>query len=618
MASKITRRDFIDGVACSVAAGMAYPNLVRGAPAAAYPPALTGFRGSREADYAVAHALKDGAKYRIDDYAVSEELDCAVVGAGIGGLSSAYFLHKARPSSRILILENHDDFGGHARRNEFDVDGRRLIGYGGSESMQSPKSGWSRTALGLLADLGVHIDRFERAIDTNLYPGLGLSSGLMFAREAFGTDKLVTGDPQRNLPSDIPARLHRGRPIADFAADCPLSAEERRKLIELYTARRDVLPGASARERLAMLESISYAEFLRKYWDIDATTLKIFLGRTLDLFALSADFVPAAAAASCALPGFQGLDIAAEDDEISNTEPYIYHFPDGNASIARLLVRKLCPHSAGGSTMEDIVTARFNYDELDRPGAAVRLRLGSTVVQLRNRESGVDLLYLKGGEAHRIRCRNVIYAGYDAMLPYICAEIPPLQRESLASCIRAPLVYVNVAVRNWRPWVVRGVHYIFNPTGFYSVMKLDYPVRLGRYRCAHNPNEPIVLHLVHIPQPPHPMPDRRATLKAARQVLYGRPFSDFESALRDELGRALGAGGFDAERDISAITVNRWGHGYAYDLDKLSDPTRGQEFAAASRARLGRISIAGSDAAWTAYAHAAIDEAYRASREVLG
>ena len=149
-------------------------------------------------------------------------------------------------------------------------------------------------------------------------------------------------------------------------------------------------------------------------------------------------------------------------------------------------------------------------------------------------------------------------------------------------------------------------------------MKLDYPVSLGRYRCAHGPNEPIVLHLVHIPQPLSPVPDRRASLRAARQVLYGRPFSDFENALRDQLTRALGPGGFDAERDISAITVNRWGHGYAYDLDKLSDPTRSPEFFAASGARLGRISVAGSDSAWTAYAHAAIDEAYRASREVDG
>ena len=432
MPSRITRRDFIDGVACTVIAGVACPNLARGASAASYPPALTGFRGSRAPDYATAHALRDGAKYRIDDHPVSEEFDYAVVGAGIGGLASAYFVHRARPSSRILILDNHDDFGGHARRNEFDVDGRLLIGYGGSESIQSPKSGWSRTALGLLAELGVRIDRFEKATDTNLYPGLGLSSGLMFEREAFGVDKLVTGDPQRNLPSDIPERLHHGRPIAEFAADCPLSPEQRRKLIDLYSGRREILPGASARDRLAMLESISYAEFLRKFWGLDATTLKIFLARTLDLFALTAEFVPAAEAASCALPGFQGLDIAAEED-ISNTEPYIYHFPDGNASIARLLVRKLCPHAASGSTMDDIVTARFDYGELDREGAAVRLRLSSTVVQLRNREAGVDLLYVKDGEAHRVRCRHVIYA---ATMP-CCRTSVPISRRCSGRVFRA-------------------------------------------------------------------------------------------------------------------------------------------------------------------------------------
>ena len=134
-------------------------------------------------------------------------------------------------------------------------------------------------------------------------------------------------------------------PIEAFADDCPLSPAQRRKLIELYTSHRAILPGASPRERLALLESISYAEFLRKYWDLDETTLTLFLARTLDLFALPANFVPASEAAGCALPGFRGLDLAADDD-ISNTEPYIHHFPDGNASIARLLVRKLCPHAA--------------------------------------------------------------------------------------------------------------------------------------------------------------------------------------------------------------------------------------------------------------------------------
>ncbi len=132
-----------------------------------------------------------------------------MVGAGIGGLASAYFLRKARPAARVLILDNHDEFGGHARRNEFHVDGRLLIGYGGSESIQSPKSYWSSTALGLLTDLGVRLQRFEKAINTPLYPGLGLSSGVFFPRETYGQDKLVTGDPQR-----VPAHRHPARVAA--------------------------------------------------------------------------------------------------------------------------------------------------------------------------------------------------------------------------------------------------------------------------------------------------------------------------------------------------------------------------------------------------------------------
>jgi spermidine dehydrogenase len=637
MSTEITRRDFIDGFACAVA-GAALPRgalggargerrgvvredppggALNGVPGGAVdPPALTGLRGSRGADLAVAHALRDGAVYRFEDYPLSAEVDCVIVGAGLSGLSSAYYVQRARPRSSILILDNHDDFGGHARRNEFEVDGRRLIGYGGSEAIQAPKSGWSPAALGLLADLDVRLDVFATAIDTNLYPGLGLSTGLFFAREDFGKDVLVSGDPQRTLPSDIPERLHRGRPIGEFAADCPLTDSQREKLIELYTGRRAVLPGASAKERRAMLERISYADFLRQVWEVDPTLLKIFLGRTRDLFALSSDLVPALSAAACGLPGFQGLELGKDDDAVSNFEPYIYHFPDGNASLARLLVRRLIPRAARGTTMEDIVTAPFDYGALDVAGAPVRLRLSSTVVRMRNRDSGVDVLYVNAGRVSRIRCRHAIYAGMESMLPYLCDGLPPAQRAETAANVRAPLVYVTVALRQWRPWVARGVHNVVNPTGFYSVMKLDYPVSLGGLRFARSPDEPILVHLCHIPRPPTGIGDRRAAVRAARGVLYARPFADFEAALRDEMGRVLGPGGFDADRDIAAITVNRWGHGYAYEPDKLSDPTLGDGYIRAARRPVGRISIAGSDAAWAAYAQAAIDEAHRAAHEV--
>jgi spermidine dehydrogenase len=612
MTDHITRRDFIDGFACSIAAGSALaPAWSQAAPQSAYPPALSGMRGSRAEDYAAAHAVRDGATYRMADYPVDEEVDCVVIGAGIGGLAAAHFVRKALPDARLLILDNHDDFGGHARRNEFEVAGRTLIGYGGSESIQSPRSMWSPVALGLLDELGIKLLRFETAINTKLYPGLGLSSGVFFAREAFGQDRLVTGDPQPSLPTDIPADLQRGRPIAQFAADCPLTPAEQQSLVALYTEMRDVMPGLTTQQKIDLISTISYQEFLQKYWRLEPAVVRMFSGRTKDLYALRADLVSAMFVSGAGYPGFQGLGLGNAIDASEESEPYIHHFPDGNASIARLLVRRMIPRAAPGTTMEDIVTARFDYGQLDRAGSPVRLRLSSTVVKLQNTGPRVDVLYKSAGGVRHVRAGHAIYAGYYAMLPYICPDLPEAQRNAVAGGVRAPLVYVTVAMRNWRPWVRQGVHMVNNPTGFYDALKLDYPVSLGRYRFARTPDEPILVHLSHIPDPPAPMADMQASLRAARAVLYQRPFADFETALRDELTRILGPGGFHADSDIAAITVNRWGHGYAYPVELLPAGT-----ADTARAPVGRISLAGSDAAWTAYAHAAIDEAYRAAAEV--
>jgi len=617
MGDGITRRDFIDGVAWSLIAGCAMPPQRAGAQdTAADPPGLTGMRGSRDADFAAAHALRDGRTYRLEDYPVDEEVDCAVVGAGIGGLSSAYFVRRALPRARVLILDNHDDFGGHARRNEFDVDGRQLIGYGGSESIQSPKSLWSPQALGLLTQLGVRLDRFEKAIDTALYPGLGLSSGVFFAREKYGRDALVAGDPQPSYPTDIPPALRQGRPIAEFAAACPLSESQRQSLVRLFTDRRNFLADRNRRQRIELLSRISYQDFLERYWRLEPDVVRMFAGRTYDWFGMPGFLVSAHGAKENGYPGFQGLDLGTSQEELNESQLYVHHFPDGNASIARLLVRSLIPQAAAGSSMEDIVTAQFAYDELDRAGRPVRLRLSSTVVQMRNSSKGVDILYERGGDARRIRCRHAIWAGYYAMLPYVCKEVPSPQRDLMTKALRVPMVYVNVAVRHWRPWARMGVHLVNNPNGFYGVVKLDYPVSLGSYRFARTPDEPMVLHLSHIPPPPPTSANRREAILAARRQLYTRPFGDFEAALRDELARILGPGGFDADRDIAAITVNRWGHGYAYEPNALTDPDFTGSEPVRARAPIGRISLAGSDAAWSAYAHAAIDEAHRAAAEV--
>src|SRR3954470_4403014 len=215
----ITRRDFLNGAALSIAAGLT-PAAQLAAQPSRYPPALTGLRGQHQGSFEIAHALaREGRKFPVDGLPVEESYDLVVVGGGISGLSAAWFYRRAMPSARILILDNHDDFGGHAKRNEFSLDGRRIIGYGGSQSLQSPKALYSPIAKGLLRDLGVDIKRFETAFERGLYPSLGLSRGTFFNREAFGRDVLVTGEPASGEGAVRP----NARPLDQFVSGFPIS-----------------------------------------------------------------------------------------------------------------------------------------------------------------------------------------------------------------------------------------------------------------------------------------------------------------------------------------------------------------------------------------------------------
>ena len=615
----ITRRDFLNGTALAIVAGLSPRDLLAAARIGApYPPAGHGFRGSTPGSFEVAHALRDGRAFDMSDVSFDERYDLAVIGAGISGLAAAWFYRREKPNARILLLEANDDFGGHAQRNEFEVDGHKLIGYGGSEALQSPHSLYSREALDLLRALGVDIDRFQTAFDRTLYPGLGLSRGILFKREHFSVDRLVTGDPLRMVADDIPPDRLNARPIAAFVADFPVSDTAKRQLVELYTSQRDPLAGQSRARKEEVLERTSYRDWITKVWGFEAAVADTFQDRSHDFFASGIDAVPAGWARETGYPGFAGLGLGDGADNAEMDDPYIHHFPDGNASIARLLVRSLIAGVAPGRDMEDIVLAPFDYSRLDADGALVRLRLHSTAVQVRQRDATVDVAYVQGGVVRGASAKHVVMACYHSMDPYLLPGLPAAQREALALNVKMPLVYVNVAVRNWKPWVARGVHEVTNAVGFYSRIKLDYPVSLGAYRCPRSPDEPMVLHLVHVPTVPLvPGLDPRAALRSARGELLATPFDTFEREARDELTRIVGPGGFDADRDIAAITVNRWGHGYSGGDNPLFDPPRkGPEPYEIARARFGNIAFANSDSEWAAYAHAAIDQAHRAVGEL--
>src|SRR5438477_9066887 len=200
MRREITRRDFLNGVALTLGAAIVPSYLFAAFDAEAdpekkpdyYPPALTGLRGSHVGSFEAAHSVRDGDFWQKAGKPVEtgENFDLIIVGGGISGLSAAHFFRKANPSARILIIENHDDFGGHAKRNEFTVDGRKLLGYGGTFSIESPAP-YSAVAKGVINELGIDVGAYSKHVEADLYRSRTLLPNIFFDKETFGADVLT-------------------------------------------------------------------------------------------------------------------------------------------------------------------------------------------------------------------------------------------------------------------------------------------------------------------------------------------------------------------------------------------------------------------------------------------
>jgi spermidine dehydrogenase len=598
-----------------------------------YPPALTGLRGSHPGSFETAHSLRDGTFWDQVGKPVDtgESYDLVVVGAGISGLAAAHYFRKvAGPKARILILDNHDDFGGHAKRNEFRAGNRLLLGYGGTYSIESPAP-YSAVAKGLIEELGIDVPSYPKYADQKLYSSLGLRPKIFFDKETFGADKLVVNPNLRGGGESERGSEASAKVLAMFLKESPLSDQAKTDCERLFAGNQDYLPGLSAEEKKDRLARMSYNRFLTDLVKVAPEVVSLLQPMPQPLFGFGFDAVSAQDAWGLGAPGFSGMNLGAPGkgmnrDAIPNeeAEKYFFHFPDGNASIARLLVRKLIPEAIPGNSVTDVVTARANYAKLDEATLPVRIRLNSTVVRVKHMgdpasAKEVEVSYGRGGKSYTVRASHAILACWHVVIPYLCEELPDAQKEALASAAKVPLLYTNVALRNWTSFHKLGASSVYAPSGYHSYFNLDLPVSMGDYHCPTKPEEPIVVHMMKTPcKPGRPARDQH---RLGRMELFSTTFDTIERKIRDQMGRTLAAGGFDPARDITAITVNRWPHGYAYEYSSLWDKfwlEGGELPCEVARKPFGRLAIANCDAGAYAYSDEAINQAWRAVREVTG
>ena len=616
MKYKITRRDFMNGVAVSTGATFLAPyelfaQMPPGASSVNYPPTLTGMRGNHPGSFEVSHALAWSGKKPAEHRSLDEHYDLVIVGAGVSGLAAARFYQKRMgPAAKIVLLDNHDDFGGHAKRNEFHEDGRMLLGVGGSVNLSSP-DGYSEVAKGLLDDLDIDLHAMRTNIDEPADSGsvLALPSAVGHVSVAAKWNEFMLG-------------------IGDYepaVRALPLAKPEQDKLIEFLSGDRDYLNDLSLTEKQAYVESVSYAAFLTERVGLSAKTIPMFYPVPKLMYGPAGVRVSVLEAFYLGCPGIQGMSWLGELAEkliagITTSEPSSLYFPDGNASVARLLVHKLIPRAAPDvKGFSDIATSHFDYGALDQADHTVRLRLNSTVVGVQETaDKRVTVDYVHDGDALSVTGERCVLACYNGAIPHLCPDLPESQKEALRYGVKVPLVWTNVVLKNGHAWSKLGAGSVSCPDDPYVVMTVAPPTTTGGHQPPRGPDDPMVVFMLGVPSvEPTGKETSRELLTIARHTVYVTTFETYEQEIRDQLQGVLGEHGFNHETDIKAITINRWPHGYAYEYMSLDDPkwAKGQAPHEIGRAQFGRISIANSDSEAYAYLDAAIDAGWRAVAE---
>jgi len=632
----------------AASAGSAAPPLDTSTPpmnSPEYPPGLQGLRGQPTRAFEAPHALRDGKSFA-DAAGTGEAYDLIVVGAGASGLAAAYFYKKKLPRARILVLEAADDIGGVAKRTEFVIKGKRYINCGGALAIQYAGT-YTPEGKTLLADIGVNAERYWASVEQTAAqkkgPAIELDDATFFDRETWGSDRLIRSyvDPyvaNRRGPSPTtatPAEL--AVKWKAFLKEAPFSARAKRDIMRVMTGTEDYMTGQSVEEKIKRLKRMSYRDYLV---NVIRVTPEVFDWWQVPLTGFSSasagpETYSAWTAYRWGQGGFQGMGLPTSvlsiadylDDEEAGK--WIV-FPDGLYSVSRLLVRWMNPEALPGTTQEDSIHARFNYDALDKPEKAVRIRLNSPAVHVRHvgdpaTARQVEVTYVNDGRALKAKGAAVVMACFNAMIPYMCPELPEEQKAALRLLVRQPHHMTTVALNNWRAFAKARLNYVSFPTmpglhqdfwgpyGGYEVPCLGVDQRVT------HPDEPLIITAwANWADTTGLAP--RESFRAGRLQHVNLTEADYRKDLEAKLQRILGPYGFDADNDIEGMIFNRFGHGMAGGMNSLFDPEPprpDQEHFVTARRRFNLITIANSDASGVALTQNAIDQANRAVNEIV-
>jgi len=600
--------------------------------AAYYPPKWTGMRGSHDGSFERAHELaREGREDWGGVAETGEEYDLVVVGGGASGLAAAYFFQQANDGeAKVLILDNHDDFGGHAKRNEFESGGKMRMTYGGSQGFDNVAN-WPDEMWDLLDDLGIDLEKFETEYyDHSWFKRHGLKGGVYLDAKTWGSDYTVAAD-LGGLAPVMPGLGEGSKDYEAIFAAMPLAENAKTELAKLYSESNSSSVIRAFDEKDPNYDSFPYDKFLREFWGIrHPDTFKFLRKLPTDENGVGADVLSLSEAIDGQMPGT--VKLGKKYGMIVDDEPgdpgYAHHFPDGNAGFCRTIVHAMIPEIAPAvpepESAADLVMAEFDYSVLDDPENDTRIRLSSTAIEVKHdgpvgEAEKVAVTYIFDGTPRRVRASNVVMACWNMIVPHVCRDLPEPQKEALSGNVKIPYVFANVMVKNWQAIKTSEIGAAYCPTSFFHLTQCEYPVNMGGYEATEDANEPMPITMIRVPVPDELGMEPKDQFREGRGELLSMEFSDFEAEIKQQLNGMYGANGFDAGRDIESITLNRWSHGYSYTYFNLFDKGMTLEDGPhlVARQKFGRIAIANSDSGANSWLDVGVMQGYRAVQELI-